>query len=470
MVKVTARVLLAIVLAIAGVDRVKADGPPPPCSPNNYYSSSGSCPSTQDNKIIWYIVGAAVLTLVAWAVFAPSTERQPGTPGGPPGGGGPPGPPGPPTQPSVQQIQFQPSPGAVQALRRGFTLPPPGSPYVSDEILLVFRSNVSTATINEIASRYGLTLLETTNLGLLGITLYRFQVGAGFSPVDMLRDFSANVPQAVGGQVNFLFTMAEAPAQLPANADQYAPQKLNLVEAHRLATGNGVRVAVIDSEVDARHPDLSGAIAANFESSTKDEKPHPHGTGMAGAIVAHQSMLGVAPRASLLTVRAFSASANNAEGTTFNILKGLDWAAEQKARVINMSFAGPSDPRLREALAKANRLGIVLIAASGNAGDKSPPLFPAADPNVIAVTATDANDGLFQGAVRGPHVAVAAPGVDILVPAPDGNFQFTTGTSVAAAEVSGVAALLIERDPTIKPAEVRRILMETAKDSGTEGT
>ena len=106
----------------------------------------------------------------------------------------------------------------------------------------------------------------------------------------------------------------------------------------------------------------------------------------------------------------------------------------------------------------------MLIAAAGNAGPNSPPLFPAADPNVIAVTATNADDALFRGANRGNYIAVAAPGVEIYAPAPDGTYQFTTGTSVAAAEVSGVAALLIERNPSLTPAEVRKILMDTAKD------
>ena len=103
---------------------------------------------------------------------------------------------------------------------------------------------------------------------------------------------------------------------------------------------------------------------------------------------------------------------------------------------------------------------------SARCGPKSPPLYPAADPNVIAVTATDVDDALFSGANRGSYIVVAAPGVDVLVPAPGATYQFTTGTSVAAAEVSGVAALLIERNPALTPADVRRILMRTAKDLG----
>ena len=270
-----------------------------------------------------------------------------------------------------------------------------------------------------------------------------------------------------GAQPNYSYALAESVQ--PRNAEQYAPQKLGLAEAHRLATGNRVVVAVIDSEVDASHPDLAGAVTASFNASLDREKPHAHGTGMAGAIAARRTVLGTAPRVGLLTINAFSTKAAEAEGTTFTILKGLDWAAAQGARIINMSFAGPSDPRLRDALLKANRKGIVLIAAAGNAGPNSPPLFPAADPNVIAVTATDIDDALFSGANRGNHIAVAAPGVDVLVPAPDGAFQFTTGTSVAAAEVSGVVALLLERNPSLTPADVRRILSGTAKDLGPKG-
>src|SRR5262249_36517800 len=154
--------------------------------------------------------------------------------------------------------------------------------------------------------------------------------------------------------------------------------------------------------------DLAGAITANFDA-TEDTTPHAHGTGMAGAIAAHRTMLGTAPRVGLLTVHAFGSRAASADGTTFNIIKGLDWAVEQGARVINMSFPGRAAPRLRDALAKASRKGVVLVAAAGNAGPRSPPLYPAADPNVIAVTATDVDDALFPGANRGSHIAVAAP-------------------------------------------------------------
>ena len=99
--------------------------------------------------------------------------------------------------------------------------------------------------------------------------------------------------------------------------------------------------------------------------------------------------------------------------------------------------------------------GIVLIAAVGNAGPNSPPLYPGADAGVIGVTATDANDKLMPQANRGPQVAVARPRVEILAAAPDGKYQVTSGTSVAAAHVSGVAALLLATKPKLTPAQVR---------------
>ncbi len=199
------------------------------------------------------------------------------------------------------------------------------------------------------------------------------------------------------------------------------------------------------------------------------EPPHSHGTAMAAAIVSRDRLLGVAPDAKLLAVRAFGQSNNTAEGTTLSILKGIEWAISQGAQVINMSFAGPRDPLLERALKAAHDKGIVLVAAAGNAGPKSPPLYPGADPSVIAVTATNDHNQLFRGANQGLQISVAAPGVDILAAAPDETYAMSTGTSIATAHVSGVVALMLERDPTLKPDEVRRILEATAIDLGPKG-
>jgi subtilisin family serine protease len=226
---------------------------------------------------------------------------------------------------------------------------------------------------------------------------------------------------------------------------------------------------VIDSGVDANHPELAGAVAQTYDTLTAPMTPHKHGTAIAGLIAAHGRLMGAAPGAHILAIRAFDGSGAGAEGTTFNILKGLDWAAAHGARVINMSFAGPPDPVLHRSLEAAHKKGIVLIAAAGNAGPKSPPLYPAADPNVIAVTATDADDKLFPQANRGRHIAVAAPGAQILVAIPDGGYEVSSGTSYSAAEVSGIVALMLERKGGLAPEKARDILLATAKDLGPRG-
>jgi subtilisin family serine protease len=236
-----------------------------------------------------------------------------------------------------------------------------------------------------------------------------------------------------------------------------------------LAHGENITIAVIDSAVDAAHPELAGAITDFFDALGSKEGPHAHGTGIAGAIVAHARLMGSAPSAKILAIRAFGTAQSGAESTSFVIVKSLDYAASHGAQIVNMSFAGPKDPVVERGVAAAATKGMVLVAAGGNAGAKSPPLYPAANPNVIAVSATDASDKLFPASNRGAHIAIAAPGVDIFLPAPDGKYQMTSGTSFSAAYVSGVAALILERNPALKPEQLRTILTKTARDLGAPG-
>jgi subtilisin family serine protease len=246
---------------------------------------------------------------------------------------------------------------------------------------------------------------------------------------------------------------------------QYTLERLRITEAHRVGRGERVLVAVIDSGVDTRHPELAGVVRQVHDAVGDGDAPHSHGTAMVGAIAARARLAGVAPAAEIIAIRAFSPTASRAgaQGTTIHIRRSLDAAEAAGARIVNMSFAGPRDPELGRALDDARRRGMVLIAATGNAGARAAPQFPAAEPSVIAVTATDATDRLFTEAVRGPHVAVAAPGVDVLVPAPNGAYDTSTGTSVAAAHVSGVAALLLQQDARLDGAGVRQVLTATAR-------
>jgi hypothetical protein len=360
----------------------------------------------------------------------------------------------------------------------GFTgVPPVGETrFVQTEMVFRIGPNVSRQSLDDTARRLGLTVIGSQNIGIAGGTLYHFRVAQGRPVADVVRSLEAeNIGVASPNYVYRLFQ--ETPAEEPelssesnkGASEQYVVNKLQLDEVHKVATGSNVLVAVIDSAIDGNHPDLSGAIVEQYDAVGKREKPHYHGTGMVGAIAAHQKLLGIAPNARILAVHAFSSTTRQSpEATTRQILAGIEWAISKGARVINMSFAGPHDPLLQVAMKNAATKGVILIAASGNLGPKSPPLYPAADPNVIAVSATDENDKPFAQAVRGPHVAVSAPGVDVMVPAPDDTYQLTTGTSVAAAHVSGVAALLLERHPTANAATILEVLTSTARKIGTK--
>ena len=386
--------------------------------------------------------------------------------------------------------------------RAGIDIPPANEQrFVPNEVVLEFAGNHSSQAITVLARRHRLARLDSLSLRNTNSTYFRARITDG-RPVRAVLAGLRNEAALRSGQPNYLYTasqqgdagaldsqdrgtitpsapvappvtpVAAAAAALPAlggDPAQYALAKLRLQEAHGLTKGQNVLVAVIDSGVDAGHPELCGVIAGTFDALGKTEKPHLHGTAIAGAIAARSRLMGVAPAARILAIRAFGAAGTSAEATTFAILKGLDHAIGQNARVINMSFNGPLDAGLARQYAAARTRGVVLVAAAGNLGPNSPPQYPAADPNVIAVSATDAEDNLFKASNRGRHIALAAPGVDILVPAPEANYQLTSGTSFAAAHVSGIVALILERRPSLNPEAVRALLLATARDIGPAG-
>ena len=392
---------------------------------------------------------------------------------------------------------FAAAPQGVAINFGGSGVPPRGElRFVPNEIVTEFAATVTPQAIDQLARRYNLTLIEQQGFPLIGTAVYRWHINGNRSVADTIGG-AEGVRGVARAQPNYVFALqdetAEAAAETSAKTEgqaasdtvsetaaktatrtagdlaQYVLGKLEIEEAHRLATGKNIPIAVIDSEIDGNHPDLGGTIAKSFDPLGGDKAPHEHGTAMAGAIAAHGKLSGIASGPQLLAARAFDNTAGGAKGTSFAIYKSLQWAADNGARVVNMSFAGPVDSELHRFLVAAHDKGIVLVAAAGNAGPKAAPMYPAADPDVIAVTATDSNDGLFAMANRGAYIAVAAPGVEILALAPGDSYQLTTGTSVAAAHVSGIAAMLLEENPSLTPDQVRSVIMSTAKPLASGG-
>jgi len=355
--------------------------------------------------------------------------------------------------------------------------------YEPSEVLVEFASLPSAQDRAEIARRYGLTFVRAVRLNTLGtvLSLWRLRDRRGVETVVRALQSDRRVASA---QPNFVYRLLQADAAgavegRPVESPQYAARTLRLAEAHALSRGAHVVVAVIDSGIDATHPELAGSVIETKNvlpgAAGQPPRPHGHGTGMAGAVASHgRQIVGVAPEAKILAVRAFavrpaSGSSLEAMGTSETVALAIDWALERHARVLNLSFAGPKDAYQSRLFERANVLGTVLVAAAGNAGPRSPLLYPAADPRVLAVAATDQADRLYAASSRGRYIAVAAPGADVFVAAPGGGYDFQSGTSIAAAHVSGLVALLVSARPDLRPEEVRKALARTARDLGAPG-
>lgn len=245
----------------------------------------------------------------------------------------------------------------------------------------------------------------------------------------------------------------EAQAALgdPYHDLQPASVREELAAAHAIARGRGVRVAVIDSGVDATHADLEGAVAPRGDFVGGGERG-AHGTEVAGVIAARAGngvgIAGIAPEARLEDLRACWSEPGGATAcNSYTLARALDAAIAARPAVINLSLAGPEDPLLARLLEAAEARGIVVVAAVPP-GSASQDAFPARLPTVLAAIESE----------RGDDGAIGAPGRDVLTTRPGDRYDFASGSSIAAAHVSGLAALYREAAPRATPAEVRAAL------------
>lgn len=338
--------------------------------------------------------------------------------------------------------------------------------YVPNEVVVEVAASMSPQAIAAVMRRHRLTQIEAIDLQSSGTSIRRLRINNRRPVPTVVRALAA---EGFVVQPNLIARLQEAPALSHDALQQYALARMRMPEAHALATGRRVLIAVIDSGADTTHPELAGMVLDTFDAIGSGDRAHPHGTSIVGAIAARARLRGTAPGAHILVARAFGTHRTSMDGMTTDIIKALEWSRQRGARIINMSFAGSRDPAIERRLAAARQQGIILVAAAGNAGPNSVPLYPAANPAVIAVTATDIDDRLFRSANRGNHIAVAAPGVDLWLPMPGGDYRRTSGTSFSAAEITGIIALMLERNPALTPDAVRRALVSTARDLGTPG-
>jgi thermitase len=259
----------------------------------------------------------------------------------------------------------------------------------------------------------------------------------------------------------------------PQFGSQWHHSRIRSSEAWALARGQpSVIVAVLDTGIQHDHPDLAGRILPGRDFVNNDFDPaddHGHGTavaGMFGAILNNaEGIAGVAGGVSILPVKVLNASNS---GSYSNFASGIVWAADQGARVINLSLSGTSaSSTLENAVNYAWNKGAIVVAAAGNSGNDSP-RYPAACLNALAITATTPSDTLASFSSFGSHIAFSAPGAAVLTTTRTGYGHFN-GTSFATPVVSGVAALVLSANPNLTNAQVVDILRLTAVDLGAAG-
>ncbi|MFI7414519.1 type VII secretion-associated serine protease mycosin [Streptomyces sp. NPDC049627] len=291
-------------------------------------------------------------------------------------------------------------------------------------------------------------------------------------------------------------TLALLPPTL-AHADsirarQWALDAMHTQAAWQTTKGRGITVAVLDTGVEADHPDLAGNVLegkdmVGFGAERGDRAWARHGTAMAGIIAGHghgagggDGVMGIAPEAKILPVRVILEDGDparaKARSTRGNALaEGIRWAADHGADVINLSLGDDSksahpEAGEDEAVQYALKKGVVVVASAGNGGDKGDHIsYPAAYPGVIAATAVDRYGTRASFSTRRWYATVSAPGVDVVIADPDHKYYEGWGTSAAAAFVSGAVALIKGAHSGLTPAQIKKLLEDTARDAPSDG-
>ncbi|MFI1964755.1 type VII secretion-associated serine protease mycosin [Streptomyces pathocidini] len=303
-------------------------------------------------------------------------------------------------------------------------------------------------------------------------------------------------PLAKAATVTALSALLALAPVVPAHADairaqEWALDALRAEDAWRTTKGDGVTVAVLDTGVDDRHPDLAGQVLptedlVGFGAGRGDRAWARHGTAMAGIIAGRghgpgreDGVVGVAPEARILPVRVILEDGDPARKRARSaragaLAEGIRWAADHGADVINLSLGDDSksahpEPREDAAVQYALGKGAVVVASAGNGGEDGDHIsYPAAYPGVIAVTAVDRYGNRAPFSTRRWYATVCAPGVDVVIADPDRRYYEGWGTSAAAAFVSGAVALVRAAHPDLSPAQIKRLLADTARN-GPEG-
>jgi len=355
--------------------------------------------------------------------------------------------------------------------------------FVKGEILVKFKESANPNEVSEVHKKLGGRVKEIIS----GINVQVVDVG-GKKVGETVSAYARN-SRVEYVEPNFIASVLTDPNDeyfikqwgLDNDGQGYKEGKRGLIdadidapEAWEISRGSEtIKIAILDTGIDQNHPDLDDKLIdnINFTASGTIDDLYGHGTHVAGIAAAEtnnsQGVAGVGYNSSLLNVKVLG---DNASGYYSWIAKGIIWAADNDAKVINLSLGGPRRSNtLKNAVNYAWKKGVVVVAAAGNSANPSK-TYPAYYENCIAVAATDSNDAKASFSSYGSWVDVAAPGVDIYSTFPSHhysinkslNYDFGSGTSMSTPHVAGIAALVWANEQDLSNQEVRSRIEQTA--------
>lgn len=339
--------------------------------------------------------------------------------------------------------------------------------FIENEVIVRFQLSSTAGARNRAIRGLGMTHLEGRTFFWPGVTVHRYRLAPGADVRTVITRLEDS-PAVVNAQPNYLYTLQQSDSV--AKIPQFGNEKIGLIEAHARTKGGNTRIAVIDTAIDDTHVELSNTSLALFDVTDGGGNTDPHGTSIAGILSAGSKLTGVAPAAQIVSIAAFAKDASGQTvGNTWTILEATNVAHKQKVNIVNLSFAGPADPLLRQAMEGAKKRNVLPVAAAGNEGPDAATLFPAGYEAVLAVTATDTENAVYSNANTGEYVDIAAPGVGLLVLGNSSGFRTSSGTSLATAYISGIAALTLSANPGADYATLRALLENSSTDLGQPG-
>ena len=312
------------------------------------------------------------------------------------------------------------------------------------EVCVINISKAEAKKLDIFANAQGFTKKKRRTLDNLGFIMSILHVPAGQTVQQGIAQLRHEFPTQII-DANHHYTIQGDTRSF--NPQRYGQQLVGWDNRTLRCTTDNFRIGMIDTAVDNTHPHLlhQNISTETFLTKAAPKAPRHHGTAVATLLIGKNPAItsSIFPQATLFVAEAFrQKKEGHTEATTWSVVRALDWLVEQHVQVINLSLGGPNNALLRYAVHETLRQKIPIVAAAGNSGPQSRPLYPAAQKGVIAVTALDAQLLPYRHASQGDYISFSAPGVDIWIPHSEKHGAFMSGTSFATPFVTTAVAAL----------------------------